>query len=464
MINQHGLKATLSTSMLLIALALAPSCKKFVEVAPPTNQIINPLPFTNDATAAATIIGIYSEMMRSPNQFSDNLTSLYEGMAADELYFYSPSLRDEFVNNEITQANHQNLQMFFWEPAYKFIYTANLCIEQLTSASSLTPALRNQLLGESKFIRAFCYYNLVNFFGDVPLALTSDYRINANLPRTPEKKVYEQIISDLKDGLVLLGTSYPSTGRVRPNKWTAATLLARVYLYNDDWVNAELEANSIINSGAYNVEPNLNDVFLKDSKETIWQLMPVDPFFNTYEGYEILQPDNTFEPTYFLTNSLLNSFESGDQRKTEWVGSRVFDSQLVFFPYKYKVYGNNEPVTEFYVVFRLAELYLIRAEARTHQNDFNGAQKDINILRSRAGLQSINFNTQDLMLNAIEHERQVELFCEWGHRWNDLKRTKKADAVLGNLKPNTWQSFDTLWPIPQNEIILNHSLIQNSGY
>lgn len=440
------------------------SCQKFVEIPAPINQIVNPIPFKDDATATATVIGIYSEMMRAPNQFSDNLTSLYAGMAADELFYYSPSYRDEFVKNEITQANHENLKTSFWEPAYKFIYTSNLCIEQLRQSSSLTPELKNTLIGECKFIRAFCYFSLINLFGDVPLITTTDYRLNATLPRTSKSKVYEQIISDLTDALNLLDTSYITDGRVRPNKWAAAAMLARVYLYNGDWIDAESKATVVISSGIYTLEPDLNNVFLKDSKEAIWQLMPVNPQFNTYEGNAILQPNNTLPPTYLLTSSLLNAFETGDYRLVAWVGSRTFQSQVEYFPYKYKVYGNSAPLTEYYMVLRLAEQYLIRGEARAEQNNFEGALQDINEIRNRAGLPDIIYNSQQSILAAIEQERRIELFAEWGHRWNDLKRTGRINTVLGALKPDTWQAKDTLWPIPQNEINLNHSLTQNPGY
>jgi hypothetical protein len=460
--NQYKSRTIFST--IFITFMFCSSCQKFVEIPAPINQIVNPIPFKDDATATATVIGIYSEMMRAPNQFSDNLTSLYAGMAADELFYYSPSYRDEFVKNEITQANHENLKTSFWEPAYKFIYTSNLCIEQLRQSSSLTPELKNTLIGECKFIRAFCYFSLINLFGDVPLITTTDYRLNATLPRTSKSKVYEQIISDLTDALNLLDTSYITDGRVRPNKWAAAAMLARVYLYNGDWIDAESKATVVISSGIYTLEPDLNNVFLKDSKEAIWQLMPVNPQFNTYEGNAILQPNNTLPPTYLLTSSLLNAFETGDYRLVAWVGSRTFQSQVEYFPYKYKVYGNSAPLTEYYMVLRLAEQYLIRGEARAEQNNFEGALQDINEIRNRAGLPDIIYNSQQSILAAIEQERRIELFAEWGHRWNDLKRTGRINTVLGALKPDTWQAKDTLWPIPQNEINLNHSLTQNPGY
>lgn len=443
---------------------LLSSCKKFVSVPPPIDQIVNPIPFNDDETATATVIGVYSEMMRSPNLFTNNSTTLYAGMSADELVYYSPSSREEFEKNEITQANHNNLTLFFWQPAYKFIYAANLCLEQLSTSQKLNPELKNSLIGETRFIRAFCYFYLVNLFGDVPLILTSDFRSNANLPRTSGITIYEQISRDLQDAYSLLNTSYLTADHVRPNKWAAAALLARVYLYRNDWTNAELMSDKVINSGQYNLDSNLNGVFLKGSAEAIWQLQPVNPVFNTYEANAILQPSPSLAPTYLLTDSLLNAFEPGDKRKMAWVDSRTYGSQVIYYPYKYKIYGNSAPLDEYYMVFRLAEQYLIRAEARAHQGNLDGARADIDIIRNRSGLADIIPSTQQALLNAIEQERRIELFAEWGHRWFDLKRTNRADPVLGIIKPDTWQQTDILWPIPQDQINLNPSLMQNPGY
>ena len=450
--------------VLTLSLIFFSSCKKFVDIPPPINQIVSPLPFNDDATATSTVLGIYEGMMNNMNQFSNNCTTLYAGMSADELYYYSPSLRDEFINNQITQASHNNLTNYFWEPAYKYIYSANLCIENLNNAGSLSPQVKNSLIGECKFVRAFCYFYLTNLFGDVPLITSSDYRTNAIKPRSLQANVYAQIISDLKDAQALLSFEYPTEGRVRPNKYAIEAFLARVYLYNKDWPDAELLSSNVINSGMYQLEPDLNKVFLKESVEAIWQLMPVNPGFNTYEGNAILPATDADQPKYLLTNTLLNAFEVGDQRKISWVAKRVFASQIIYYPFKYKVYGNSALLTEYYTVLRLAEQYLIRAEARVNQNNFAGAQDDINIIRNRAGLPNTVAKTKGEIVAAIEQERRIELFSEWGHRWFDLKRTNRADAVLGALKPTTWQSTDVLWPIPQSQINLNSNLVQNPGY
>lgn len=439
------------------------SCKKFVEIPLPNDQLTTEFVFTNDNAAIQSVIGIYSNMMTNSQQFSCSYTTFFAGMASDELYYYTPSFRDEFVSNQITLQSHGTLETSFWNPCYKYIYAANKCIEGASGSSSLTSSVKSTVIGEAKFIRAFCYYYLVSLFGDVPLVLSTTYQINQSLPRTAKASVYNQIINDLKDAQNALGTAYPTIERVRPNKWAATALLARVYLSVQDWPNAEIQATSVISSGTYNLESNLNIVFQINSNETIWQLRPVNPSRNTWEGNQIIPSSNSTTPTYLLTPTLLNSFEIGDQRKTAWANSRVFASQTLYYPYKYKV-RTGSTLTEYYVVLRLAEQYLIRAEARAQQNNIAGSQADLNMIRNRSGLLNTTSNTQATLLSAIEQERRMELFAEWGHRWFDLKRTNRADAVLGSLKPTTWQTSDALWPIPQSQINLNPSLTQNPGY
>lgn len=438
------------------------SCKKFATVDPPDNLIISNTAFTSDASATATVIGIYSEMMNSTQQFSAGYTTLFAGMSADELYYYTPGTNDEIVTNQISPSN-QTIASAFWQRAYKYIYTANLCMEGLSKSSSLSPSVKNTLLGEAKFIRAFCYFHLVNLYGGVPLITTSDYRVNATLPRSPVPDVYNLIKQDLIDAQNLLTAAYLSTDRIRPNRWTATALLARVYLYNEDWTNAENQASSIINSGMYSLPTNLNQVFVRTSPETIWQLQTVNPSNNTWEGNLILPASTSATPTYLFTTSLLNDFEPGDQRRSAWVASRIFQSQTLYYPYKYKVQTGSTQ-NEYYIVFRLAEQYLIRGEARAKQNNISGALTDLNVIRSRASLSSSTASDQSSLLSAIEHERRIEFLAEWGHRWFDLKRTNRADVVLGALKPATWQPTDKLWPLPLSELNLNPALTQNAGY
>ncbi|NOT93909.1 RagB/SusD family nutrient uptake outer membrane protein [Ferruginibacter sp.] len=454
---------TLCTLLIVMLGLLSTSCKKFIEVEDPNDQLNSDKVFKDSSTATSAITGIYSEMLTNRNLFSNSAVTLYGGMSADELYFYTPGLKDEFTKNEITQVNHINIDNSFWKPAYKYIYAANLALEKLSQSQVLSVSLKNQLAGEAKFIRAFCYFHLVNLFGDVPLITSTKYQNAATAPRTAITEIYSQVINDLNEAKRLLRAEYVSAERVRPNNWTAAALLSRCYLYTSRWQEAESEANAIINSSLYSLETNLNSVFLNGSTEVIWQMKPVRPGFNTYEGLEVLPASPFSIPTYLVSSSLRSSFENGDNRKNSWIKFRVFNTDTLYFPYKYKV-PNGASLTEYYMVFRIAEIYLIRAEASMNQNKVSDAISDINIIRGRAGLGNTLANDIPSLKLAIEQERRSELFCEWSHRWYDLKRTARATDILAPFKGATWQLTDVLWPIPQQEINLNPSLSQNPGY
>lgn len=441
---------------------LISSCSKSIEVDPPVNQIISSEVFKSDSTAKSAVLGIYSEMMRTTGQFCNGQTTLYAGLSANELYFFTPDAKQEFVNNEIGINNHSILAGNFWNVAYKYIYTTNLCLERLQT-STITPSLKASLTGEVLFLRSFCYFYLINLFGDVPLVLTTDYEKNAIMPRTEIAQVYAQLIDDLTQAVTVLPTAYSSTDRARVNKWAAKALLARIYLYQKNWAKAEENASDVINSGMY-LLPSLSNVFLKNSTETLLQLQPVNTVWNTWEGREIIPASVNETPKYLLTPRMYLSFEANDNRKTTWVGIRTFAGQLVQYPAKYKVYGNGAPITEYYILLRLAEQYLIRAEARANNNDISNGLSDLNIIRQRAGLSpAIAGNTAEL-LTLIEQERQVELFAEWGNRWFDLKRTGRINGVMQSINPSTWQPTDALYPIPSGEILLNPFLTQNPGY
>ncbi len=441
------------------------SCKKMLEVDEPIDRTSSELIFSNDKTATAAVLGIYTQMMITFPVISSGGVTIFTALTSDELY--NTSIADpnitEFTNNAISPANGISAADF-WLKGYNIIYQANACIEGLSNNTFLTASVKNQLLGESKFIRAFIYFYLINIYGDVPLVTRTDYRENMSMPRTNKDLVYEQIINDLKDAKTLLLASYPTQGAVRPNRWTASALLSRVFLYQQKWQLAEAEATAIINSGSYTLHNNLNSVFLSGSSEAIWQIIPATPGFNTTEArYLIPTASASTRPNYPITSYLLNSFEAGDQRKVSWTKSKTVSGQTYFYPYKYKVRNLNEPVTEYYMVFRLTEQFLIRAECYAHLNDLSRSKADIDLIRSRASLPSTSASTQTDLLLAIERERRIEFFAEWGHRWFDLNRTGRSDQILPPIKSG-WQATDKLYPIPLTEIRLNPSLTQNPGY
>jgi hypothetical protein len=292
--------------------------------------------------------------------------------------------------------------------------------------------------------------------------------------------VNEQIIADLLDAQQLLNDGFvdadaknQSDERVRPCKWAATALLARVYLYRNKWSDAIMQASAVINNKALFDTVSLNDVFLKNSKEAIWQLQSVDVnnlYRNTQDAkYFVLTDDGPsgFNHPVWASSYLLNAFEEGDLRRTNWIGDLTLDDITYSYFYKYKLNRPFEDPGEYLMVLRLAEQYLIRAEAMAEQGDFTGAKKDLNVIRHRAGLEDIDAATKGPLLAAILHERQIELFMEWGHRWFDLKRTGKMDALMEVVTPGkggNWAPYKKVLPIPLNDLRLNHNLTQNEGY
>ena len=450
------------------------SCKKFVDVSPPVTQLVGSSVYSTDPTAAAAVTGIYQTMVKAgdPIGGGDAGMSALLGLSSDEFDLYPNNnvLQNQVYANSVTS----NSDIQFWNKFYNYIYQANAAIEGLTSSAGVTPSMRRQLMGEVLFIRAFCHFYLLNIYGDVPLVLKSDYNINKLISRTSQSMVYEQIVADLKESKMLLSDDFLATDgtitsdRVRPNKATATALLARVYLYLEKWDDAEVETSLLLNNNTYQLQTDLNNAFLKNNSEAIWQLEPPDFGFNA--------PDAEFLVAYLyyggpvsvapflISDTLINSFEAGDQRKTNW----IINSGDYYFPYKYKLYYTGQPPVEYPTVFRLAEQYLIRAEARAHLNKLEDALSDLNAIRSRAGLTNLTTSlTKEQILTAIAHERQVELFTEYGHRWLDLKRTNKVNTVMDVVTPGkggTWQSTDQLYPIPLFEIQADPNLTQNPGY
>jgi hypothetical protein len=277
--------------------------------------------------------------------------------------------------------------------------------------------------------------------------------------------VYTQIILDLKDAQNILPETYIGTGKVRANKYAATALLARVYLYQLDWADAETQSSAVISSGLYNLD-SLPSVFLANSNETILA-------FWTQNGYvtdaDNLIPGSGAVPLYPVSINLLSAFENGDLRKSNWLNSTTLTSggstQTYYYPYKYHNSSNsNTGPPEYLIALRLAEQYLIRAEARAQQGNIAGAIQDINIIRARAGLTGLSSTiSQTACLDAVGQERRVEFFLEWGQRYLELKRTGNINQIMSAYKP-TWLPKADLLPIPKSDLTYDPFLTQNSGY
>ncbi|MEO9020775.1 MAG: RagB/SusD family nutrient uptake outer membrane protein [Ginsengibacter sp.] len=436
-----------------------------MEIPPPENQLVSENAFADDKTADATMAGLYSIMNAYNYQFGNVLSSFMPAFGSDEFYYaFSNTNFDEFKNDALTPDN--SYVNSFWESSYSSIYQANAVMEGIDKSTSLSENTRNQLMGEAKFVRAFCYFYLVNRFGDVPLILNTDYKVNTVMPRTEKSQVWDAIVKDLTDAQGMLSSDYNGTERIRPNKQAATTLLARTYLYLGKWDLAEAEATKVINDPKYKLLDNLNDVFLKNSEEAIWQLQSVNKStagVNTWEGFNIVPFSPTGRAYYNLYDVLVNSFEPGDARLANWTKTYVTGGKTYHFPYKYKI-RTAAPVQEYTMVIRFAELFLIRAEARAQQGELDDARDDLDKIRERAALEDLPAGlNKDQLLAATAQERRVELFAEWGHRWFDLVRTGKAIEVLKPIKPEIDQ-HDLIYPIPLSAMRTNPFLVQNPGY
>lgn len=443
------------------------SCKKFVEINPGTNLVQTSDVFSSDQQALSALAGVYATFRNSNFYMLNGGLSLYAGLAADEIYATAPTATtDPFFQNQLLSTN-SIINTNFYSHIYKVIYQTNAILEGLQRSKQLSQTAKSQFMGEVKCIRAFLYFHLIQLFGDAPLVLSTDYAINSVLGRTPIRDVYSQIISDLKEAKDLLAVSYPSAGKARINKYVATAILAKVYLFGNDWTKAEIQASELINSGNYQLitSSNIVRVFSKEAPETIWEIantseisVPGDPSF-------FIPSTSSIKPAYSLTNSLLSVFEPGDARKVNWIGKNVVGGVDYFYPYKYRqkiISGGGTP-NEYQVILRLAEQYMIRAEANAQLGNISAAQSDLNRVRNRAGLSNTTAATKEALLLAIEKENQVEFFSEQGHRWLNLLRTNRADVILGQIK-STWQATDKLWPIPEKEIDNNPFLYQNPGY
>jgi len=477
-LRSHHKRQLISFLVLICAIMVLNGCKKFIEIPPPSTQLVTSSIFKDNATATGAVLSIYSQMYN--NQESVNM-AINTGLLSDELTTYATGGNQlKYYENALLATDPASSGP--WQNAYNYIYQVNQVIEGLQQSNGLSSKVKQQLSGESKFIRAFWYFYLTNCYGNIPIVTTTDYTKNSTISSSTQDLVYQQIIADLKDAQNLLSANFVdasdttiSTDRVRPTKWAATALLARAYLYTKDWKDAEIQASAVIgNTASFKLNSDLNSVFLANSTEAIFQLgIPLPANLNTWDGHTFILTSSPVGSSFTTSISpqLLNSFEQNDNRKTSWLGVYTTTDppiQNYYFPYKYKVRQSTD-LTEFTMVLRLAEQYLIRAEAEA-----NGAPgdpiADLNVIRNRAGLPNYSGGSGAPLLAAILHERQVELFTEWGNRWFDLIRTNNLNAVMGTpddvclMKGGVWNPDHALFPIPQIEISKDHNLTQNTGY
>lgn len=431
-------------------------CEKVLEVSRPVVELSAETVFNSDKAAEQFVLNMYTRLNTA---LPANYLVPMDLYGDDLNTSLSTAALLEFRNTTVSPGNSyiQN----YWREMYSIIYNANDWLNKTKENNSLSPAIKMQLDGEVYFLRAFAYFNLMQQYGGVPLVLSTDVKETALVGRATEEKVLEQILNDLESSVNVLTAAYPGGEKFRANLYTALALRARVAYFTKNWDLALSSSDIVIESEQYQLVP-VEEVFTGQSPETIFQIWNVDGFTGIGSRYV---PSGSSRPSYFLNTGLIESFDAGDARMSNWIRLQTTGADTRYSPFKYR--NRTLPATgrmEYLVAFRLAELIMIRAEASFQKAEYSKALEDLNLVRKRAGVEEYPEELSAALLEqALEAERRRELFCEWGDRFYYLRMKGKADAILSAMKPN-WKTTGQLLPIPLYDLQNNPLLTQNPGY
>jgi len=429
------------------------SCNKVLDVKP-TDSVAAEDAIKNKAGVEHALIGSYNALQATGLYY---LNAIIVGdIAADNVTHTGTMMEYGQIEDKPIPAENSIVEGM-WSASYNGINCVNNILVKLPDIADLTQAERDQYEGEALFIRALLHYYLVTYFGGVPIQTLPTLDLsNIDIARNTPEEVYTQVISDLTTAKAKLSTSKV---KGRANSYAASALLAKVYLSKfqilNDQPSADLaiaEASRVITDGGYSLTPNYGLLFdpLSNTSESIFEIV-FDLQNYTRLAQYFYSRDLSGRYEIAPEAELIQSYENSDARMSQsiaYVGTQPYG-------YKYKdVAGGTDHV----YVFRLAEMYLIRAEALAYSNGaIASIQADLNMIRNRAGLANTTAATITALKLAVENECRHEFAFE-GHRWPDLVRTKRAVPILGIDEKYT------LFPIPLSEKQTNSLMEQNPGY
>ncbi|MBC7788337.1 MAG: RagB/SusD family nutrient uptake outer membrane protein [Anaerolineae bacterium] len=362
-----------------------------------------------------------------------------------------------------------------WESLYAAVGSVNQLIKRLaTPVTGLDDAERDDMLGQSYFLRALTYHNLVKLWGGVPLRLEPAPSVNeaSQISRSTEAEVYTQILSDLDQAELLIANT---SDLRRATLGAVDALRSRVYLYQEDWANTIVAADAVIAAG-YSLAPNFSDLFTPDGQDTPEDIFRVSftPQEFTNVGFYYISRSfggrRELSPSFELIDAF--GFNADPNYDPDTLQTTNDDGDLTFQPLDQRAawsisfdarnrrYGSKYPTTEGAEdqhVIRFAEVLLNKAEALAQLGQLSQALAIVNQIRARAGIPNVVATSQQAVIDAIWTERRLELAFE-GFRWPDLVRTGQAEALL------SIPAFQTLFPIPQNEVDVAPNIAQNPGY
>lgn len=495
---------------ILLLLVINLGCETYLEEE--VRGIIDPSTFyRSDAEATLAVNGIYMNLRQ--NGFYGNWQGIhtFTQLGADELESSRQFGGNEPMQNyTLTQSNYSNARQL-WQLIYRMVGDANSVINNIEKSPNISDAVQRQSIGEALFLRSYGYYHLSNLWGDVPF-YDAEIPIAeaAALGRMPVNEIRNNLIRDLKkiETENLLPDAYSGSDLGRPTIWTAKALLAKIYLWQEDWANAKTECLSIINDSPHTLLANYADVFDVNNPfngEVIWAIdFQKDVPGNAQDRTDGFNPRLRDEPRnpadrgplsralatrneefngYGLTVPILSfirEFPQNDLRRPLNILSHYLGYELTFqyltkftnFDFVNSPRGNHGEAT---LIFRLADVYLMLAEAENELSGPANAYQYINAVRERAydPAQPYNGLSQMELRMAIREERKWELAGE-GHRRYDLIRwgilietVKNADFRIYDPGSNI-QPHHIRLPIPEEEIILNPNLLDsdptNNGY
>ena len=383
-----------------------------------------------------------------------------------------------------------------WDGYYRAIFRANIAIERIPEIKMDVP-LQNRLIAESKFLRAYFYFNLVRWFGDLPLVTKQLTQDEFKQSRAKTADVYAQIITDLKAAIDVLPekSKYSTDDLGRATKGAARGLLSKVYLTAKDYANAEKYATDLINSNEYALLADYNTIFTREGENAAESIFEVQATVSTEraDGGSQFNEVQGVRGTPNLgwgfnrpSDSFILEFEPGDPRRDATIlyegealpdGSAIVERNPRVFNARFnqKAWVPTHPAGNGsgpgnIRLLRYADVLLIASEAANENGKTADALKYLNLVRKRARgannniLPDVTTTDKAQLRDKIWHERRVELGMEQ-HRWFDLVRTGRAEAaMLKNGKSFTKNKHELL-PIPQAEIDLSSgTLLQNPGY
>lgn len=438
------------------------ACQSGLDVDPaPDNLVDEQSAITSVRELEAAVNGIY-DGLQSENYYGQYYT-LWPDLAADNLNWVGSFITNREVDiNRVLATN--NTVFDIWRQLYSTINRANRVLDATAKLSGLSQEAKNQYEGEARFLRALAHFDLVRLYAlpysssaasdlGIPIVKKASYTIaeaSVQVSRNTVAEVYDFVIQELLASEDLLTSDYFPK---RASALAAKALLARVYLYKKDWQKAEAKAGEVI-SLMPPLTTRYQDIYqVKNSNEAILELQFLNNDPN-YLAFWLFPAEFGGRHEYEPTPEIFEAYEENDLRLPFNLAPEDTNNSIPPFVKKYfRLSGNDDN----YLILRLAEQYLIRAEARAQLQNLNGALEDINAVRQRAGLEDAEANNQEEVLLWVEKERRCELAFE-GHRWFDLVRTGRAEEVLGIDR------FRLVFPIPQAEIVRNPKILQNPGY